>query len=586
MPTIKTELGDIEVSEEDAQVVDFKGYLGNRNLKRAGVKVQWTKYSLQEYAKCAADPLYFIENYMKVVHVDHGLVPFILRDYQKELLHNVHTHRRNIITMARQSGKSVTVVGYLLWYILFNEYKTVMLLANKAATAREILGKAQIAYMALPHWLQMGVEEWNKGSIILENGSRAIAEATSSNAIRGFVSNMLIIDEAAFVEHWEEFSASVIPTITSGETTKLVLISTPKGLNSFYKTWEMAQHYGKDPTTLPPGIQWNGYVPLHVTWHKVPGRGEKWYKETLAELNFDMDKFNAEYECEFLGSSGTLIAGWKLKELVPKVPIYEKENLRKYKDPIKTNTYVMTVDVSEGKGMDYSAFQVTDITKMPFEQVCTFRSNLITPTEFAQIIHGTALAYNSAAVLIEYASLGPEVSDTLFNDLQYDNLLHTESAGSRGKRISDMQGKMIDRGIKMSTIVKSTGCSLLKLLIEQNQLIINDYNTIQELSTFSRKAKSFCAEEGCHDDLVMSYVVFAWLSNQVYFKNLTDINTLAELRDHTQQYIEDNLTPFGFAPSLEEEMVQPAKADPWSMSWHDENEREWPLEPIITHLNF
>jgi hypothetical protein len=585
MPTIKTDLGEIEVSELDAKSINFKGYLGNVSLKRAGVQHEWTKETLAEYVKCSQDPLYFVETYMKIVHVDHGLIPFTLRDYQVQLLNNVHNDRFNIVTMARQSGKSTAVIGYVLWYILFNTHKTVMILANKAPTAREILGKAQLAYMHLPHWLQMGVVEWNKGSIVLENGSRAIAEATSSNSIRGYVTNLLIIDEAAHIEHWEEFFTSTLPTITSGKTTKIVQISTPCGLNHFYKTWELAKYKDVDPSTLPQGIQWNEYTPLLVTWDKVPDRDEKWHQSTLAAMNFDYDKFNQEYNCEFQGSSGTLIAGWKLKELVSRVPIYEKENLRKYKDPIKTNTYVMTVDVSEGKGMDYSAFQVTDITKMPFEQVCTFRSNLITPTEFAQIIHGTALAYNSAAVLIEYASLGPEVSDTLFNDLQYDNLLHTESAGNRGKRISDMQGKMIDRGIKMSTTVKSTGCSLLKLLIEQNQLIINDYNTIQELSTFSRKAKSFQAEEGCHDDLVMSYVVFAWLSNQTYFKNLTDINTLAELRDHTQQYIEDNLTPFGFAPSLEEEMVQPVRPDPWSMSWHDENEREWPLA-IITNQNF
>lgn len=552
MAVLETELGEIEVPDKEAKFVDFKGYRGDSLLKKAGVQIEWDEHSILEYKKCSEDPIYFIENYMKVVHVDHGLIPFKLRDYQLTLVNNVHDYRRNIITMARQSGKSTAVIGYLLWFVLFNGYKTAMVLANKAQTAREILGKAQLAYLHLPKFLQQGVVEWNKGSIVLENGSRAIAEATASDAIRGYTANLLILDEAAHVEHWDEFSSSTIPTITSGKTTKLILISTPFGLNHFYKTWMGAQLMHVPADKIPENMKWNGYVPLMVTWREVPGRDQQWFDETLAEMNFDTDKFAQEYECQFLGSSGTLIAGWKLKELAAEIPAFSKEGLKKYKEPEKSHTYIMTVDVSEGKGLDYSAFQVTDITQMPYQQVCSFKSNLISPHEFAQVIYTTAKAYNEAMVLVEYENLGPEVADTLFNDLQYENILSTESAGARGKRISTSGGgKMVDRGIKMTITVKATGCSLLKLLVEQNQYVIRDFDTIEELSRFSRKGKSYEAEEGWHDDLTMCLVVFAWLSNQEYFKEMTDINTLANLRERNEQQVEEDLVPFGFISEVE-----------------------------------
>jgi hypothetical protein len=539
---------------------DFKSYLGNPLLKRPGVTVQWTPQLAMEYARCARDPIYFIETYMKIINVDEGLIPFKLRDYQKEITLSLHNNRNTIIATARQAGKSTIMTGYILWYILFNEHKVVALLANKGDTAQEIFSKVQLAYQHLPKWLQQGVIVWNKTALELENGCRAFSAATSSDAVRGYSINLLVLDEAAHIEDWESFSTSVLPTITSGKTSKIVMISTPKGLNHFYTTWHNAR------------MKKNNYNPIEVPWQRVPGRDEAWRQATLADLNFDLDKFAQEFEVQFLGSSGTLIAGWKLKELVSQMPIYSKEGLRKYKDPVKKHIYAIAVDTSEGKGLDHSAFQVIDVTTMPFEQVCVFNSNVIPPPEYGQLVFQVAKTYNEAMILIEYESMGPEVADTLWSDLGYENVLMTESAGSRGKRISSKSGTSVDKGVKMTVTVKATGCSILKLLIEQNKLIINDEATIDELKTFSRHLKTFRAEEGKHDDMVMALVVFAWLSNQDYFKDLTDVNTMAKLRERTEEQIDIELTPFGFFDNGIEEVYDIEIAND---GWHTSRE-EYP----------
>lgn len=430
---------------------------------------------------------------------------------------------------------TTSVVCYVLWYVLFHSNVNVGILANKGETAREILSRVKLAYQYLPQWLQQGTVRWNEGDILLENGSRVLAEATSKDALRGYTINLLVCDEAAHVENWEEFFTSVYPTISSGKTTKIVLISTPNGLNHFYATWENAHKKGDE---------WNGYNPISVMWYDVPGRDENWKKKTLQSLNFDEQKFLQEYCNEFLGSSGTLISGWKLKELVSKNPILDRDGLKQYEEPKDKHVYTITVDVSEGKSLDYSTFHVIDVTSMPYKSVCTFHSNLINAPDFASILYRIAKLYNSAFILIELASLGPQIADIIYDGYEYENVLFTTNAGAKGKRIGFV-GTNVDRGIKMSTAVKSVGCSLLKLLIEQNQLIINDFVTISELSTFSKNGKSYEAEEGKHDDMVMALVVFAWLTGQNYFKEITDIDTLHKLKEKTEQEIKDDLLPFG-----------------------------------------
>ena len=511
------------------------GYKGNPFLKRAGTKIEWTDELVKEYIKCSKDIVYFTETYMKIIS-EAGIVNFKLYPYQKKMLQNFAKNKFNIVTTARQAGKSTTTCAFILWFVLFNTEKTVALLANKADTAREILTRVQFGYEKLPFWLQQGTTEWNKGSFVLENNSRVFASATSSDAIRGYTIDLLFIDEAAHIENWDEFFTSVYSTISSRESSKVILVSTPNGMNHFYSTWINARE------------KRNGYEYQMVTWDKIPGRGEKWKKETIRGMNFNEEKFNQEHCCEFLGSSGSLIAGWKLKELVHQTPLTEKDGLIQYYHPQKDSSYVIVCDVSRGKGLDYSAFQLINISKMPYIQTATFRSNLISPIDYASIIYRVAKAYNNASILVEINDIGEQVSHSIHHDFGYEHVLFTENGGRNGKKVTSGFGhsSSIDKGIRTTQVVKSIGCSILKLLVEQNQFIVNDYLTINELSTFSKKNNSYEAEKGKHDDLVMCLVLFSWLSDQDYFKDLTDISTLNALRDKSEEDMENDLSVFGF----------------------------------------
>jgi hypothetical protein len=510
------------------------GYLGNQHLKKSGTEIEWTPELVKEYMKCANDPVYFAKTYIKIVHVDRGLIPFDMYDYQEDIVQKITDSRRVAVLTARQSGKTTTAVAVILHYVLFNEFKTAAILANKGDSAREVLGRIQLAYEALPKWLQQGIEVWNKGSVELENGCKIYAGTTSSSAIRGKSISFLYLDEVAFIDGYDEFFASVYPTISSGETTKLLMTSTPNGLNHFWKTCKGAEE----------GT--NGYQFVKVMWNDVPGRGEAWKQETLEALDHDEEKFSQEYCCQFLGSSGTLIAGDKLKEMAPSHAIAQSEGLLQYEKVIPDHTYVTICDVSRGKGLDYSTFSVIDVTKMPYTQVCTFRDNFVGPVDFASTIFNVSKMYNEAYLMIEINDIGGQVADVLFLDYGYENIIFTENGGRSGKRVSGGFGKNVDRGIRTTTSVKRIGCSILKMLIEQKQLLIPDFNTIQELSRFSKKGNSYEAESGSHDDMVMTLVLFAWLSDQAYFKDLTDINTIMALREKTDQQIEEDMLPFGF----------------------------------------
>ena len=543
---------------EDDQFVDkYLPYRGNPNLKRLGVKISWTSKRIEEYLRCAQDPVYFTENYMKIINVDDGLVPFKLYDYQKEILRSFAANRFTVITTARQAGKSTTTCAFILWYILFHSDKVVALLANKADTAREILGRVQLAYQHLPKWLQHGVGEWNKGSFVLENNSRVIAGATSTDSIRGFSVNFLFIDECAHIDNWDEFYTSTFPTISSGKSTKIGLVSTPNGLNHFYDIWHMANapekdergneiEYHGDPLTRNGR---NGYHPIKVMWHEVPGRDEKWRLFTLAGLNFNEEKFRQEYCCEFLGSSGTLISGHKLQLLREAVenPTAIANSLNIYRHPERGHLYMCICDVSRGKGLDYSAFSIIDVTEVPFRQVCTFRDNMITPVDYAEHILHACRYYNNAYNLTEINDIGGQVVDSLWNDYEYEHLISTGNAGRAGKRVQFDERS--ERGIRTTKPIKNMGCMLLKLLVEQNRLEIYDRTTVEELCRFSRKGSSFEAEEGSTDDLTMSLVLFGWLSDQQWLKDLNAINTMQELRDKTYSGIHDELEPCGIFQS-------------------------------------
>lgn len=516
------------------QLKDYKGYNGSTKLKAAGVQIEWLPEMLEEYLKCKEDPVYFIQKYMKIIIKGVGLRQIDLYPYQKKMIQNLKDNRFNIFATARQAGKSVAVCGFILWLVLFSDTRPlVAFLANKGGTAREILGKVKLAFEHVPIWLQQGIIEWNKGSIEFENGSRIVAEATSSDSIRGYSIDFLFIDEAAFVENWDEFFVSTLNTIISTNTTKIVLVSTPKGLNHFYEYWDKAEK------------EENEYVPLKVTWREVPGRDEKWRVTALKAVNNDMIKFAQEHEVEFIGSSATLILGNVLKALQDEAPIYSSEFISQYCKPEANHMYTLIADVGEGKGLDYSAFQVIDITTNPFRLVCSYRNNLITPAEYADIILNIANAYNKAWVLVENNNIGGEVCNILHQTHEYESIIRTQSAGPAGKKVSSGFGDVkSELGIRTTKTVKATGCSLIKMLVEQNQIYIPDMMTIRELRRFSKKANTYQAEEGATDDLVMCLVLFGWLSAQTFFKDLTDINVLDKLKDRNEKQVQEELTPF------------------------------------------
>ena len=532
-------------------------YLGNPNLKRANVSVEWTEKQVTEYTKCMDNPLYFIENYIKIVSLDEGLVPFKLYDFQKDMVGTFHKNRFTICKLPRQSGKSTTIIAYLLHYVLFNPNVNVAILANKAATARDLLGRLQLAYEHLPQWLQQGVMSWNKGSLELENGSKILASSTSASAVRGGSYNIIFLDEFAYVPSnvAEQFFSSVYPTISSGKTTKVMIVSTPHGMNMFYKLWVDAEN------------QRNSYIPIEVHWSEVPGRDEEWKKETIK--NTSESQFNTEFECEFLGSINTLISPYKLKTLAYLNPENSHKGLDVYKQPEKGRTYLVTADVSRGTSNDYSAFVVFDVSEVPYRIVAKYRDNEIKPLLFPQKIYHVAKAYNQAFVLVEVNDIGEQVANNLQFDMEYDNLIMASMRGRAGQVMgSGFSGGKAQLGVRTTKAVKTIGCSNLKQLVESDKIIIEDFDIINELSTYIVHGSSFQAEEGCNDDLVMCCVLFAWATDQTYFKELTDSDIRAQMYKDQQHQIEQDMAPFGFVVNgLEEENVGTA-VDEYGTKWN------------------
>ena len=510
-------------------------YLGNPNLKKANTAIEFTQEQILEFVKCKKDPVYFANNYIKIVSLDEGLTQFHPYHFQEKLINNFHDNRFNICKMPRQTGKSTTVVSYLLHYAVFNDSVNIGILANKAATARELLGRLQTAYENLPKWMQQGIIAWNKGSLELENGSKILAASTSASAVRGMSFNILFLDEFAFVPNHvaDSFFASVYPTITSGKNTKVIIVSTPHGMNHFYRMWHDAER------------KKNEYIPTDVHWSEVPGRDEVWKEQTIA--NTSEQQFKVEFECEFLGSVDTLIAPSKLRTLVYDNPIQRNAGLDVYEPAQENHDYVMTVDVARGVGEDYSAFIVVDITEFPHKVVAKYRNNDIKPMLFPNIIYEVAKSYNSAFILCEVNDIGDQVASILQYDLEYQNLLMCSMRGRAGQIVGQgFSGKKTQLGVKMSKTVKKVGSLNLKTLIEENKLIFNDYEIISELTTFISKHNSFEAEEGCNDDLAMCLVIYAWLVQMDYFKELTDQDVRKRLYEEQKNQIEQDMAPFGF----------------------------------------
>ena len=510
-------------------------YLGNPNLKKANTVIEFSEDQILEFVKCKNDPVYFAKNYVRIVTLDHGLQPFKMYPFQEKLIRNFHDHRFNICKMPRQTGKSTTCVSYLLHYAVFNDNINIAILANKASTARDLLSRLQLAYENLPKWMQQGILSWNKGSLELENGSKILAASTSASAVRGGSYNVIFLDEFAFIPNHiaDQFFASVYPTISSGKSTKVIIVSTPHGMNHFYRMWHDAENGS------------NEYVPTDVHWSEVPGRDSEWKRQTIA--NTSEQQFKVEFECEFLGSVDTLVAPSKLRSLVYENPKTRNAGLDVYEDPIDDHDYLITVDVARGVGIDYSAFTVIDITTFPHRLVAKYRNNEIKPMLFPNVIWEVAKSYNQAFILCEVNDVGDQVASILQYDLEYNNLLMCSMRGRAGQIVGQgFSGKKTQLGVKMSKTVKKVGSLNLKTMIEEDKLLVNDYEIISELTTFVQKNNSFEAEDGCNDDLAMCLVIYAWLVAQDYFKELTDQDVRKRLYEEQKNQIEQDMAPFGF----------------------------------------
>ena len=540
-------------------------YLGNPNLKKANTQIEFTKENVAEYLKCKDDPVYFAMNYVKIVTLDEGLKSFAPYDFQEKLINNFHDNRFNICKMPRQTGKSTTVISYLLHYVVFNDSVNVGILANKAATARELLGRLQTAYENLPKWMQQGILSWNRGSLELENGSKILAASTSASAVRGMSFNILFLDEFAFVPNHiaDSFFASVYPTITSGQNTKVIIVSTPHGMNHFYRMWHDAEK-GK-----------NEYVPTDVHWSQVPGRDEIWKEQTIA--NTSEQQFKIEFECEFLGSVDTLIAPSKLKSLVYDAPLTQNAGLDVFEQTKENHDYIITVDVARGVGNDYSAFVVVDITEFPHRIVAKYRDNQIKPMLFPNVIWEVAKNYNNAFILCEVNDIGDQVASILHYDLEYENLLMASMRGRAGQIVGQgFSGKKTQLGVKMSKTVKKVGALNLKTMIESDKLLFKDYDILSELTTFISKSNSFEAEEGCNDDLAMCLVIYAWLVNQDYFKELTDQDVRKRLYEEQKNQIEQDMSPFGFIEDgLDDTSFIDNEGDRWYVDEYGDKSYMW-----------
>jgi len=510
------------------KMTDNDTYQYNHLVKKDGVVQDWTKEEILEYKKCMDSPAYFAEKYVKIISLDRGLVPFRLYPYQRRMFEHFNDYRFNVVLACRQSGKSISSVAYLLWYAIFHPEKTIAVLANKGATSREMLGRITLMLENLPFFLQPGCKTLNKGSIEFSNNSRIVAASTSGSSIRGMSVNLLYLDEFAFVERAAEFYTSTYPVVSAGTDTKVIVTSTANGIgNIFHKIWE-----GANQNT-------NEFKPFRVDWWDVPGRDEDWKEQTIN--NTSQLQFDQEFGNTFFGTGDTLINGSTLLALRAKNPLEHREggNLLIYEKPIEGHEYIMAVDVSKGRGQDYSTFTIIDISTRPFNQVAVYRCNTISPLLFPNIIYKYAKVYYNAYVVIESNDQGSLVCNGLYMDLEYENM-HVESA---------TKNKM---GIEINRKTKRLGCSGFKDLLESGKLQIHDEQTILEVSTFVSKGISYEASEGNHDDLVMNLVLFGYFATGTYFAQMTDINLKEMMYKQRMEEIEQDVVPFGFVDDASE----------------------------------
>ena len=547
-------------------------YLGNANLKKIGTTISFTEEQIQEYYKCSEDPVYFIDNYCMIVTLDHGIQPFKLYDCQKTKIKLIHDNRKVILMEGRQQGKTTSAAAYILWYTIFQESKSVAILANKSTTAREIMSRYQLMYEYLPIWMQQGIKVWNKGDVELENGSKVFTSATTASGIRGKSVNMLYIDEASIIPNniADAFFTAVYPVISAGQTTKILITSTPLGYNHFWKFWNDAMNKRND------------FVPMFIPYWEIPGRDEKWAEEQRRQLG-DL-KYNQEVLCKFLGSALTLIRSDVIEQMSYDDPIYSKDGVDLYEMAEKGHTYVIVADTAKGVGGDYSAFVVVDVTNVPYKMIGKYRDNTIAPMLYPTVIYRLAKEFNDAYVLIEINS-SEQVAHILYHEYEYENILFVQR-DAKGQRISGGfagAGKT-QLGVNTDKKVKRMGCFNFKSLLEEKKLLIPDADVISEISTFIESRGSYAADEGYHDDLVMPLVLFGWLTSNPYFKEITDVNLREIMYRQKIKQIEEEMLPVGFINDGQQDEIFVDSGDVWSDYNKNSEEKTLPQGYLSSRL--
>lgn len=512
-------------------------YKGNKKLRNSGVEFEYTDYHIEEIRKCKESAVYFIRNYCKIISVDEGLVPFNLWPFQEKLVEICLSNRKVIAMLPRQMGKSTTICCLLLWNVIFNDYYKVAILSNRSRAAKSVLKRIKVAYECLPFWLQHGIKIWNTGDIELENSSSIVADATSGSAARGDSFSAILLDEFAHVERGmqKEFFQSVYPTVSSGKTTKTWIISTPNGMEQFYKMYTDAEKRQLHPEKFTTDEINQGFVPFRAFWNDHPNRDEAWRRGEL--MNMTEDMFDQEYNCNFLSSPNTLIDPLILRQIEIKDPetksFLNDQRVRVYEQPVKEGKYVSLVDIGEGVGKDSSVISVINVTESSnFKQVAIYQSNTISILELPKVAQVLSQYYNYAHILIENNSLGSQVGEILHSTLKYENLIRTYSDEQRGQILTFGYGKKKSRiGYRVTTGNKLGNCKTLKSLVESKKLKIYDFDTFSELTTFTYNGHSYSAEEGTNDDCVMTLVLFAWLVTQREFEDMFGSSAYKELQE-------------------------------------------------------
>ena len=542
-------------------------YLGNPKLRKAYTQVAMSQHEVDEYVKCVNDPVYFTKSYVKIVVLGKGIQPFDLYPFQEEMIRSFEKERFVICKIPRQSGKSITTIAFLLHTILFNESYNIAILAHKGAAANGLLARLKLAYENLPSWLQSGIIEWNKTSIELENGSKIAAFATSADGLRSGSFDMILMDEMAFVPSniVEAFFESTYPVITAGDKTKIIIVSTPKGMNAFYTMWIKATSGKSD------------YYPIEYHWYDVPWRSEAWKEQTIR--NTSQEQWDQEFGGEFLGSSNTLISPAKLHQLMAAMeePIKTEANVKFYEMPIPNHTYAIIVDVAEGLGLDSSTYSVIDVTNIPYRQVAIFKDNQIKPILLPTQVVSMARRYNDAFILVEINSIGLQVADMIHYDLAYENLIKIQSKGKQGQQWTAGYKKNIAFGVKTSVQTKQIGCTNLKAMIESDKLVIRDEGTIKEFTTFAVDKKTYKAEQGNNDDLVMTLVNFAWLMAQKFFRDSVSNDIRKVLQEEQLNMMDLDLVPFGI---IDNGLNPDYEVDDRGDVWFEDRKKRFPFDDL------